>query len=1193
MYYYNHAQIRACTKWWIITMKLTIFFIIFFSFQAAADAFSQKIRLQVKDQSLHRVLQEIREQTGFAFLMDRRQLQDARPVTVTIDDLDLSEALPMIFKDQPLDYEVSGQVILINPKKVNSESVLGHSSLVLAYAEVRGRVADSLGNPLVGATVRVLDASGKRTNLQAATDGDGRFVLQNVPESFQLEISFVGYRTRRVTSDRVNQGAIILQAIPANLEAVEVMVNTGYQTLPKERATGSFDYIDANLLQRSVSMDILSRLEGIASSFSYELPRTTSNREPSTTPNLRIRGLSTIEGETEPLIVVDNFPYEGNINHINPNDIESVTILKDAAAASIWGARAGNGVIVITTKRGTISRKPIINVNSSLSIAERPDLYYSPMLLPASDAIDLERTLFNRGVYGNKNDWTAYSPAVEIFFALKEDLIDEATAASRLAALNRYGIREQAQRYLYRESIKQQHAMDVSGGSENHLYFLSAGWDNNKNSLRGERFERITLNAKNEFRPISQLTVSTSVNYLIGRTFDNGISMAELSPRGMSSIYSYARIADENGAALPLVKNNRFTYTEGATELGLLDWHYRPLDELLLNDNSLNTQEIRLNTAMNYQFLKGLHAELRYQYQRQGNASTKHFAEESYFARNLINSYTQSDGSRPIPLGGVLDKSSSHFTSHYGRFQLNYNRLWSERHQLHGLAGFELREEQNVGGGSFRLYGFDDDVASYATNLDYHSSFQLRPNASNWIPSNISAGNSIIDRFVSYYANLGYTANNKYIFSGSIRWDASNIFGVAFNQKGVPLWSVGAAWNATEEPFINLSWVNLLKLRATYGANGNVVRTLSALPVIEFGHTNSASRIPSARLTSVGNPDLSWEKVSSLNLGLDFALLSRRVSGALEWYSKQSSNLIGNDFIDPTTGIVTSRTGSTNMIHTRNYANMSTQGVDFELITINLQSAIRWETNILLNYVHNKVTNYRGRTNIPIADYFSEYPIPGIAIEGDPKDQIYALPWHGLDGTGAPLVMVDNALGTEYNTFFNNLSPHDLDKVGVSVPPYFGSIRNTFSWRGWSASLNLLWKAGHKVRRESIAYDLLFSSGTATHTDYLQRWKQPGDELLTNVPSMPANTNLRRDQAYLFSTALIERGDFIRLQDVNLSYQLPQKAMHAIGLQQVTLYGYVRNLGIIWKHTNERLDPDVRALYPQPLQVSFGLQIKI
>lgn len=1051
-------------------------------------------------------------------------------------------------------------------------------------AQISGHVYD--GDTKV--SVPMASVTLLRNGSLTVTDEHGAFRLTGSRLPDTLVVRHVGYITELVALDTSNV-QLVLYLERQKKEIEEVVINTGYQTIPKERATGSYTHIANELFNRSVSTDLISRLEGIANGLAYTLPSTRG--APSNHPDIRIRGLSTIDGETKPLIVVDNFPYEGDINNINPNDVESMTLLKDAAAASIWGARAGNGVIVITTKHGKASRNINANFNCSINFGQKPDLYYYRNFLPPSDAVELERTLFDMGRYV-RNDWTAFTPAIEILFALDEELIDQETANAHLEALKQYDIRDEAMRYLYRKIVNQQYSLNLNGGVEEHRFYVSAGLDKNTGELIGNGYNRVTLSAKNDFKPSERFSVSTSLNYMFSALQNNGISILDLTPSGMNDIYVYARLVDDDSNALPIVRTNRLTYTDRAARMGLLDWHYRPVEELKNSDKAAGSHEIRMNSSVRYKLSRSLDIEARYQYQNINNTTRNHNTKDSYFTRHLVNQFTQADGSRPIPLGGILQRSSSMFVTHYGRLQADVNERWGNDHKIDALAGFEIRQERNTGTGGLQLYGYDDDVLTHATNIDFATSYPVRPRGSGKIPNGTYPGNQFVDRFVSYYGNFAYTFKDRYVFSGSVRWDASNIFGVDFNQKGVPLWSVGSAWHISKESFFSPSWVTSANLRATYGSNGNVARMLSSHPYIKFNQLNAVTGLPAGYLSTVGNPELSWEQVNTLNFGLDLNLFDGRITGSVEWFQKNSSNLIGEDFIDPTTGIIWNGY-SYNLDNRRNYADMQSSGVDVELNALIIDRSFKWQITVLFNQIQNRVTNYKSQRNPQIINYLqSPNLIP--VVKGVSKDQLYALPWYGLDGaTGDPLVMANGELGTDYNSYFNSLKYNDLIKIGVSMPPCFGSLRNTFSWSSFSLGFNMVWKAGHTFRRGTVGYNSMLGTGRLTHVDYLDRWQNPGDELTTNVPSMPTTTDLRRDQAYMYSEALYDRGDHIRVQDISLSYQLPQRYAKIAGLNQMRLYVYARNLGVIWKYTDYDVDPDVRALYPRPLHLAFGLQIQL
>lgn len=1049
-------------------------------------------------------------------------------------------------------------------------------------SQITGLVKSAETNePISQASLRLIVS-----NLSAQTDLRGQFVLQarNFPDT--LLVSSLGYHPERIPISQKQQSfSIYLRSDTKEIEAV--IVKTGYQDIRKQQAVGSFSHMDNEMINRSMSPDIISRMEGMVAGLQFD--RSVSSDAPASKPDLRVRGLSTIHGETYPLIILDNFPFEGNLNDINPNDIESITVLKDASASSIWGARAGNGVIVITSKKGQVSPKLNIGVNINATTSSRPDLFYDRRFIPASEAIELEKMLFEKGLY-QKNDWTAYTPVVETLFALEEGRLDSATANSRIESFTEYDIRAEATEHLYRPLSYRQYALNASGGSEGHRYYLSMGVDKNDELVVGNDNRRITVLARNELDLGSKFTLSNTVSFVENSAAQNGIGLLELAPTGMSNNpYVYMRLTDDSGDPISVVRNNRKAYTEQAVQVGLLDWEYRPLDELKLADNTSKRKEVRFNAALTYRITDFLSVEGRYQVQNAETTGRRHYAQDTYFARHMINCFTQSDGTRPVPVGGILDRSSSSFLSNYGRLQANLDRDMGDHH-VSGIIGAEIRQERNISHGNSRLYGYSDELLTSISTLDFTKAYPLRPNQSGRIENGNTPGQQITDRFVSYYANISYSFKDRYLSHTSIRWDASNIYGVEFNQKGTPLWSLGVGWNPLKEPGADqlLPWFSDMKLRATYGLNGNSFRTLSSLPTVRYGAVNGITGQPQANLISVGNPDLSWEKVETINIGLDFNMVNQVLGGSVERYIKNSSNLIGEDLLDPTKGIYSTGGTGFNVDSRRNYADLQTTGWDVILSIRPIRGKATWQSHILFSTVENRVTNYYTKTNMPILSYLTGIPP---VVEGNSKDQLYAVPWHGLDREGNPLVMVDGILGTDYNAYFNNLTYDGYSKIGVRIAPYFGAFRNSFEWNGLKIDANITWKAGHVFKRSTVEYSNLLGPARLNNIDYLSRWQGEGDEHKTVVPSMPSQANSYRDAAYASSEVIFENASHIRLQDIGVSYTIPKALAGRWGISKANVHLYAKNLGLIWKRTTFDLDPDVFSLYPQPKQLSVGFNL--
>jgi len=518
-------------------------------------------------------------------------------------------------------------------------------------SNIRGKVVNNEnGQPVAGATVKLLNRSQNNT---VQTDEDGNFEFTNKAFPLAVSVSYIGLADTTFVLSAAPQNPLTVHLNPASNTLSEVVVSTGIQKIPKERATGSFDHIDNELFNRQISTDVLSRLDGIASSAMFD------NRPGVGSNNLSIRGLSTIFSNTKPLIILNNFPYEGNINDINPNDVEDITILKDATAASIWGVRAGNGVIVITTKKAKRNQPPAISFNSNMTLIQKPDMMQLPYMSSA-DYIGVEKMLFDNNFY-DANEQLGYvplSPAVELMYKNKHGLLTDAALQQGLNELAQYDIRRELNKYVYRKGLNQQYSLNVSGQSENVSYYLSGGYDDNTSTTDGG-YKRYNLRSDNTFRLSKKLSLDAALFFT--HTFTNAGR-----PTNFSSL-PYARIADENGNALPIDRYYRSNYIQETKQNGLLDWTYRPLDEINLINNKQKTNSLILNTGLNYDIGKGLIVEIKYQYENAQGAGKDIRSMASYYTRDRINTYTQvgTDGAlfRPIPLGDILNESTNSFTS--------------------------------------------------------------------------------------------------------------------------------------------------------------------------------------------------------------------------------------------------------------------------------------------------------------------------------------------------------------------------------------------------------------------------------------------------------------------------------------------------------------------------------------------------
>jgi TonB-linked SusC/RagA family outer membrane protein len=1027
---------------------------------------------------------------------------------------------------------------------------------------------DSL--PLKGATVHVMEKS-------IQTNDEGSFIL-NIPNGkYQIRIDYLGYNTLQKEVVINERAPLIFYLSPAVNYLQEVEINTGYQTLPKERATGSFVTISNKVLNEQFSTDIISRLEAVANGV------TVDKRANPNGGNLMIRGLSTISGPKEPLIILDNFQYQGDLENINPNDIETITILKDAAATSIWGSRAGNGVIVLTSKKAKVGQPFSIDASSNFSIADRPSLSIMQQLTP-TDHLLMEQLLYDKGFYTSRINSTskpALSPFIELLVAKNNGSISTEAYNKQLAFLQGGDIRTEFADLSYQKAIKQQYAINMRGSEHKMDWNILAGYDHNSTSLDATT-TRLNLTGRNTLHITKNFKLDFGLTFTQSHNKTGRASYADLNSSG-NGIYPYLRLKDENGADLPIALNYSLSYLKTLDKNTFADWGYYPLSDYQNYDNNLTTRDLLANLSLNYQILPGLRAKIYYQneYQTSNSKSLSYY--NSYVARNIVNTYTQISGTgtvtRIVPVGGILENDESILKSYSLRAQLNYDKIWS-KHELNFLGGYEVNE-RNVESQGNKLYGYDDDRLAYV-NLNYATTYPNFITKSLSLIDNGIGLSSLLNRFVSMYANLGYNFQNKYTVTASARKDASNLFGLSTNDKWKPLWSVGAAWNVTNESFIKLSWLNNLKLRASYGFSGNVDLGRSAVTTTQSLGVSAFTNGLMARFNQYSNPELRWEKVGTINIGLDFAIFKNRLSGSIEVYQKNAKDLYGSTPADFTAVPTFSLS--------RNVANIKANGLDISLNSLNTTGLIRWSTTLNFNLYKDEVIDYY-RAN----DQGSQFVGNGTlttAAKGYPVYSIFSYAWAGLDPvTGNPRGYYQGQVSSDYTALTGaNTRMADLVYSGPAFPTVFGNVGNTLSYKGISLTARITYKLGYSFGRSSINYSNLFNSGVG-HSDYAMRWQKQGDELTTNVPSLVYPAVARRDAFYNNSEILVEKGDHIRLAYLSLSYELKKEQLGKLPFRSVQLQGNVSNLGMIWRENKLGIDPDYRDNTILPSKYfSFGLR---
>jgi TonB-linked SusC/RagA family outer membrane protein len=1021
-------------------------------------------------------------------------------------------------------------------------------------------IAEHSQIPLAGTTVQLNGITKTRT------DSLGRFIIEvNFPASLLFEHTGFKKRLLLINHDAADTLQIVLAEEMSQLD--NVTVSTGYLTIPKERATGSFVQLSEKDLGLQPSQNIIDRLVNITSGLSTD--------QAAGRPPLTIRGLSTINGPKDPLIVVDNFVYAGDINSINPLDVESVSVLKDAAAASVWGARAGNGVIVITTKKARLGRPLTVSLNSNFSVQSKPDLFYTPQI-SSSDFIDVEQMLFAKGYYNAQENNTArpaLSPVVETLIAVRDGKITQQNGDALITSLRNIDVRQQYSDEVYKNQTLQQHFLSLQSGAQNFATFFSLGYDQRLSSLSAMD-ERITLRSDNTFRPFSKTEMSFKLAYTSDRSTSGNNGLGSIRINTSQSLYPYSDLSGP-------IDMFRRPYIDTAGAGKLLNWKYDALQEAALNPSVMNLDNLTMGTTLSFEPIKGFKISGLLQQELQNVRNETIHQSESYYTRSTINRFSQIDKATgkviyAVPRGAIKNSAREKLSALSARFQLNYDQSFGD-HAINLLTGAESRNAQTTGDASL-VYGFNENNLTYAP-VDHVNTYPTYITGSKQqIPAETNLS-ELNNRFVSFYFNGAYTYKKRYSFSASARKDASNIFGLQTNDKWEPLWSVGGAWKISGESFFDSDLIGSLKLRTTYGYSGNVDNSRSAVPVLSYSSGASVTGFPFAQIRQFANPSLRWEKIATFNAGLDMSFKS--VDVTLEYYRRKATDLYGNASVDLTAGV------GDRIV--KNIADLLTTGIDLTAdISVVRKTKFAWNTSLLASYNRDKVL----RNNIPnpAVPLFTNGGIGVSALEGLPVFALFAYPFAGLDPTnGNPLGYVAGQSSQDYATLTGSKTTvYDLNYVGRVTPSFFGSWRNEFSYRNFSLSIMIAYKAGYWFRRSSIHYSSFFA-GSLGHSDYSLRWQKPGDELTTTIPSLIYPTTAARDNFYASAMPNMERADHVRVKFIRLSYRHAfTKKMLPKNLQ---CFLHIADPGIVWTKNKKGIDPDHLSGFPNPANFTFGIQL--
>lgn len=1126
----------------LTAMKFCLFLLATNALQASTvvNAQNVKVDLTLENASLTQVFWELEKKTDIVFFFSVEDVAEVNGLNLNYKNEELEKVLKHLLKGTGLDYEITHEVVVIR----KGEKPARTDTPQVRKKTVRGVVKDDNGETLPGATVVI-----KGTTIGVATAADGSFELTTEDKpGLTFIFSFMGMKNKEVVVGNRNELEITLETATNSLEEVII---TGYQRISKERATGSFSVVTPKEIENKMETNIMSRLEGqVAGLVQYN-------------NDVSIRGISTVYGTKTPLYVVDGVPYEGDMAALNPSDVQNVTVLKDATAASIYGARAANGVIVITTKSGQ-EGKTRVTYNGSVSFQPTPDLGYMK-LMNSEQLINLKRDLFDdyHARYDQLNKRTSIDEVTELFYLQENGTITETELQQKLDVYRHRSNRSQIKDELLRTAMTHQHNVALSGGTEKFKYMASVNYLGNKPYEKSRNNDRLGFNLKNDIRFFSWLGASFGMagSFTQDKGY-NGLTGMSL----LTSQPSYQMLKNEDGSSAAW-RNGKSAYEiQHLTDLGLEDETYRPLDELKRQNYNNKSSYYKIQLGIDVKLMKGLDAHLLYQSENKDYRNVQTYAANSYYVRSMVNNAAQVNRDNGaitynVPQGTQIYEIRGDMRSYTLRAQLNFDRTFKEKHSIVALVGTERRAIKKTTSAAYRM-GFDENTLGYKPvdikqlGIGINGTESLTGKYS-WQDKNYNKFTETEDRYVAFYGNASYTYNDRYAVTGSIRVDQSNLFGQDPKYMWKPLWSVGGSWFASEEDFLkNVSWLNRLALRLTYGINGNVSKQTTPFMTIQDMGFSDWKQGFSSSVKTPPNPQLRWEKTAVTNVGIDFSVLKGRLSGSFDYYNRKSTDLLGDLKVDITTGWTSIKL---------NYGSLKNTGLELSLNSTNIQMKnFQWSTNLNFSYNKNKIIELTNKTQTAW-NYVSE----NVNTVNHPMYGLYSYRWAGLNPeNGDPLVY--DAEGNKVSAINDKEA---LVYSGTTRPPYSASMTNILRYKGIGLSFMFIYNGGH-VMRDAVATYLGATVGANIYRGSLNYWKKTGDESIKGIaPRANRLATKEKQQLWYAADTHILKADYIKLRDVTLSYELPKSLLGKLALQSVTVRAQARNIWW-WAANDSGIDPE-------------------
>lgn len=1194
--YKNYArkrpELKGRFKLLIMKISMTAIVLCLVNLHIAAGVMGQKVSLTAKSITLRQALHEINKQTGYNFVWSTNKVNSNTKVSIHVNQESLAKVLDDILEGLPLQYGISGNMITIKEKPISDE--LSGINIKELQKRVSGRVETEKGEPLVGATVL-----NTKTGKSSKTDQQGTFVIEGT-DGDNLEISYLGYTPQIIKIGSVEFYLIKLKASEESIQEVQI-VNTGFQSISKERATGAFGTVSKEQLEKP-SLSIAQRLIGTNAGVQAKL-------DADGKPRFEIRGQSSLYADAAPLVVVDGFPIQGDFESINPNDVESVTILKDAAAASIWGARAANGVIVVVTRNANKNIPLKVDLQAFTRIGSKMDLDYINPLASSAQTVEYEKMAFNKwggssmaGILEEVG--YSFSPATVLIAEHHLGYISLQERDAGLERLKSFNNKKQISDNLLANPINQQYNLSLQGSSGKMNNFMSVLYEKNQSNFKRTANDKYLINFRNNTQLLKWMRLDLAAMLNIANNNNSGMALTSSNPFilteanssafdiGITDIAPYEMLLDENGNYTNIsqfyspildreVPINRFPYS---------DWTYNPIREINARDLSRKEVNTRLQAGLSFTPIKGLTYDIKGQYEIFNANTRNYYGEDSFFARNTVNTTTSWDrvANRLTPNlnnGAILDQMRSKTTSWNIRNQISYNTEINDHHAINAVAGTELSNRVIEYFEHPRTYGYNDEtltVGSFPNGpggpfaritdwMGYNQTFKY---------TNLFTYNT--QRFFSLFGNAAYTYKGKYTLSGSIRTDASNMITDDPSYRYSPFWSIGGSWNIGREHFMTSTsdWLDRLSLRLTHGYNGNVDPTTAFRPLIAVASApNVFTNDYTATISSYGNPTLRWEKTGSWNAGLDFSTFKGKLYGKIDFYRKEGKDLIANIAIPSINGTTRQKLNNAEMLNT---------GIELELGTrLSIkENDITWNGSINFSYNKNKISKLFLANHVPY-----EMTLGGTYsyVEGFDANSQWMYEYAGIRDN-QPVIKGANGAFHTLNAFAPGDGRDFMINTGTKVAPYTLGLANSFKIYDFDLSFIITGKFGHVFKKQGFNYPLLWTSRLLPNARL--------DDVLNGNPEeivpLPLNENepmfyfwprFTEQMSYLSANA-----SHIRMQEVYLSYNLPISRWKGLGNTRANIFFQGNDL---FTHTFNDLgeDPEypLGTLNPRP-KFTFGVK---